>query len=356
VPVASRSIAVAVVAAALAAGGAVGCGGGGSGMRAGAVSALPAAPSSATCDRVAAPRAGARRHTVGALLRVLRPGQVGCLRRGTYREDVAIGVSGIVLRSYPGERARIVGRLWVRRTARGDRFEDLDLDGRNARELPSPTVNGDGATFAGVDVTNRHTAVCFLLGSSRYGRARDTVIERSRIHGCGRLPSNNREHGIYISQAEDTRILDNIIYDNADRGIQLYPDAQRTIVRGNIIDGNGEGLIFSGDGRHASSHNVVSYNVITASRIRANVESWYPTLLPRAVGNLVGHNCVWGGRPVPIDRRAGGFTVVANVVADPGFRGRRRGDFRLRPGSPCAALMAGSRAPAGPQGQPPDAG
>ena len=41
-------------------------------------------------------------------------------------------------------------------------------------------------------------------------------------------------------------IRDNWIYDNADRGVQLYPDADGTVVTGNVIDGNGEGVIFGG--------------------------------------------------------------------------------------------------------------
>lgn len=321
----------------------------------------PAVREHVTCDRVAAPGGSDRapgtvaapRRTVGALLRGLRPGSTACLRAGTYREDVTVSGDHLVLRAVPGERVTIVGRLWVTRRSRGARFVDLHLDGRNRGRLPSPTVNGTRAAFVGVDVTNRHTAVCFLLGSRRYGRARSTSIERSRIHDCGRLPSNNREHGIYIDLADDTRIVDDVIYDNADRGIQLYSDAQRTVVERNVIDGNGEGVIFSGDGRHASSHAVVRHNLITGSRIRADVESWYPPAARRGVGNRVEGNCVWGGRPDPIDRSAAGFGVAANVTADPGYRDRANGDFRLRPGSPCEGLLAASRAPAGPRGEPP---
>ena len=119
------------------------------------------------------------------------------------------------------------------------------------------------------------------------------VIRRIRIHDCGLLPANNHEHGIYLSYAESTQILDNVIFDNADRGIQLYPDAQHTVVRGNVIDGNGEGIIFSGVGGTASSDNVVENNVITNSRIRHDVESWYPDVV--GTGNVVRNNCVHGG-------------------------------------------------------------
>ena len=65
----------------------------------------------------------------------------------------------------------------------------------------------------------------------------------------GPLPSTNKDHGIYVTNAKDTVIRDNWIYDNVDRGIQLYPDAQHTRITGNVIDGNGEGVVFSGDGQ-----------------------------------------------------------------------------------------------------------
>ena len=319
-----------------------------------------AAAAAAVCDRVAAPGGSDRARgtlaspwrTVQRLVSRLRPGQRGCLRAGTYHQDVTIGTSGIVLGPLPGEDVTIVGRLWIRRRSSDDTLVDLRLDGRNRRGLPSPTVNGDRATFLRLDVTNRRTAVCFLLGSERYGRARGTTIRASRIHGCGVLPSVNRQHGIYVDQADDTHIVDNVIYDNADRGIQLYPNAQRTVIRGNIIDGNGEGIIFSGDGRAASSSNVVEGNVITNSRIRADVESWYPGDGPTGRGNRVRGNCVAGGTPA-VDASGGGFLATANVEADPQYRDRLAHDFRLAPDSPCAALLRASRAPAGPAGQPP---
>ena len=74
------------------------------------------------------------------------------------------------------------------------------------------------------------------------------VIRRNRIHDCGELPSTNKNHGIYVSEAKRTMIRDNWIYDNADRGIQLYHDADRSRVIGNVIYHNGDGIVINGEG------------------------------------------------------------------------------------------------------------
>ncbi len=310
------------------------------------------------CDVVAA-RSGDDREagsaerpvrTVRELMSRLPEGGVGCLRGGRFVEDVKVTRDAITLRSAPGTRATIRGRFWVAREATGVRVTDLRLDGRSPSGLPSPTVNGSEATFARNEVTNAHTGICFLLGSPGYGRPRGTRLLQNRIHGCGSLPATNLEHGIYVAEADATEITDNVIYDNADRGIQLYPNALGTRIRGNIIHGNGQGVIFSGAGGRAARRTVLRGNVITGSRIRHDVESYYPRRNPRGTRNVVKGNCIFGGRRGTVDRSGGGFTAFDNVMADPRFVAASRGDFRLRPGSPCAAILAGSRAPAGPAG------
>ncbi|MDX6714635.1 MAG: hypothetical protein QOH30_1193 [Baekduia sp.] len=319
------------------------------------------ATSGAVCDRVAAlsghdrsrGTAAAPFRTVRRLVAALAPGQTGCLGSGTYHEDVTLAQHHVTLREQPGSLATIVGRLWVRRGADHDTISGLTLDARNRRGLPSPTINADDTALVGNVITDRHTTICLLIGSPGYGRAHRTVIRENRIHDCGKRPSANRDHGIYVAAADDTRIVDNVIYDNVDRGIQLYPDAQRTLIAGNVIDGNGEGIIFSGQGRVASAGTTVRNNIIANARIRANVESWYPQAARRGRGNVVRGNCLFGGRGGMVDRAAGGFVATGNTVADPAYVNRAKGDFRLAAGSRCARLMARSRAPAGLDGQPP---
>ncbi len=319
-----------------------------------AVAVPSAAAAGTTCDRVAstagsdsaAGTAGAPYRSAQKLVDTLTPGQTGCLRAGSYVEDVTVSRPSITLTSYGAESARVTGRFWVQQGANGVTVEDLFLNGANAGRLPSPTINANDVTFAGNEVTDDNTDICFTVGSS-WGRAQRTVIRGNRIHNCGLLPSNNMNHAIYVAAADDTQILDNVIYDNVDRGVQLYPDAQRTVIRGNVIDGNGEGIMFSGSGGVSANGTVVENNQITNATIRTNVESWYPAGTPVGSGNVVRNNCVYGGAGGVMNASPGGFSIAGNVVADPGYVDRRAKDFRLAATSSCARVMTASRAPAG---------
>ena len=84
------------------------------------------------------------------------------------------------------------------------------------------------------------------------------------------LPAQNHHHGIYIEASDDARILNNWIYDNADRGVQMFPDRAGTYIAGNVIDGNGQGVSFA----RQSANNVVEHNVISNSVLRWNIEDW----------------------------------------------------------------------------------
>jgi hypothetical protein len=280
----------------------------------------------------------------------LGAGQTGCLRAGTYSGNVKVTQSGapgapLTITSYPGERATVVGKLWITDSADFVTVASLNLDGRNAGNLPSPGVNGDDVTFTDDDVTNHNTTICFNLGATTYGRAYRTVIEHSRIHNCGELPATNLDHGIYAEHTTGARIVDNLIYDNADRGVQLYPDAQGSYVARNVIDGNGEGVLIAGGaedfGPQASNDNVIEQNLITNSNQRNNVEShWGSPLIGQR--NVVRNNCVFGGALDGVGHGLspanGGFNATNNLLRDPAYVNRGAKDFRLAAGSPCTDL------------------
>lgn len=279
--------------------------------------------------------------TAAHLVASLSAGETGCLAGGMFREDLTIRTGGgagapITLASEPGSRATLLGRLWVTESADDVVLANLDLDGRNVENLPSPTVNGDRVSFVGNDVTNHHApSICFVVGSTTgWGTATDTVLDGNRVHDCGALPRTNKHHGVYLASSRNARLTNNLIYDNADRGVQLYPDAQGTRVARNVIVGNGQGLLFAGDGGVAASDSQVVGNVIARSLVRYNVESWYPPGNPVGTGNVVSGNCLWKGAQGDVGDQVG-FTAYDNLFADPRFVDAAAKDFRLRAGSSC---------------------
>lgn len=329
----------------------------------------------ATCDKLSSPQgsdtqsgaATAPFRTAQKLAESLAPGQVGCLRAGTYDGGLRFNHGGaagapILLRSYPGERALITGRLYVPRGSNYVTVANLDLNGNHQSEskpLPSPTINGSHATFESDDVTNEHTEICFDVGSATYGVADSTVIAKNRIHDCGVMPAANHDHGIYVQVATNTRIVDNLIAHNADRGVQLYPSSTGAVISGNVISENGEGVIFSGDGGVASNGNLLEHNLIVNSLVRRDVESWYPSGNPLGVGNIAQNNCV---STRGVDTSAGGFTALNNVTASAGqLLATSDGGLRPLAGTACAGAvpeiasrLGAEGAPSG--GVPPSAG
>lgn len=377
------------------------------------------APLEIRCDRIAAPdgddaasgTASAPFATAQRLADSLSPGETGCLRAGTYTgieiepddrpgyAETKLTTPQTTLASFPGERARLMNRLWI--AASGITVANLDLVGTNPSRFvaSSLTIGGQRGSepitavrVVGNDITNDNQRICVGLGAPGYGRPSSTVIEANRVHDCGvyEYPPDatapppgeeftghwNEDHGIYVGLADDTVIRRNLIYDNASRGVQLYPDSQRTQVVGNVIDGNGEGVAMGGDAETASSGNLIERNLITSSTERFNVEHSFEGCTEAGEGicpngNVVIDNCLVadssaidyapeiapdraelqefyeeqggvldpGSGPyydVPLD----GLDPRANLVLEPGtdvYTDRAAKDFTLDPSSPCLA-------------------
>lgn len=318
-----------------------------------ALSAPPALADVLPCAQVAAPSGSDSNpgtvarpvRTPQRLIDLLAPGQAGCFRAGTYVQDsIAFrdDDAGVTITSYPGERATVQGRIFI--LSNGVTLAGLNLDGRNSNGLPSPTINGDDVVIRGNDITNGHTTGSCVHPTSYNGLFPERVaIVGNRIHDCGRLPATNLDHGIYFN-ATGGVIESNLVYDNADQGILLYPAGTGVVVRGNTIDGNGQGIQFAGDGWDHSDLNLVSGNIIANSRLRWNVEAFWEG--QAGVVNLAAANCLWASNPDPYYNSDGGvsgdpgFTPLANVIGRPRYRDRDAGDFRLEPGSPCTGFGA----------------
>jgi parallel beta-helix repeat protein len=315
---------------------------------------------------------GAPFRTAQRLVNALRPGQTGCLDGGAYAGYLRITHGGrlgarLTIRSVPGAVATVLGRIWIRAgsdyvTIQGLHIVGLpgpvDCAGAQCPNIPTVGVNSRSATLLDNDITNHHSSICVAIGSAQWGVARQTLVEGNVIHDCGRLPATNLEHGIYVADAVGAVIRSNYIYDNADRGIQLYPHAEGTLVEGNVIDANGEGILIGGVGADPTEGSLVEHNLVTNSRIGGNIESFFPAGAPPAAANQVTDNCLFGGQVSPalggVVGAGVGFATGGNLIADPLYESNvaldrdlaadpaRRKALTPAAASPCAAVLTRS--------------
>ena len=306
------------------------------------------------CDRFASPRGknsapGTRQRpvrTAHRLVRALRPGDRGCFRRGRYGFGLLnVNKPRVTLAPYRGAPVKLHGDIKVLPGGVGSAILGLRLNGAGGKHEIGPRIYADNVLLRGNVITNHHQGICVQLSSYFSQPApRGVQINRNRIHDCGRLPATNHDHGIYVAQGQRTSITNNWIYDNADRGIQLYPGAQDSVVRKNVIDSNGQGVSIGGRGGLCANGNNVARNVIANARIGWNVYS--NTQGSACAGNVVRRNCVYAGKALDHFGLNGGvqtpsrnFAAEVNRIARPRYRGRDRGDLRLRQGSRCARLL-----------------
>jgi parallel beta-helix repeat protein len=250
-----------------------------------AIGAVPAsAVPPASCDAVAAPGTSARN-----LVDRLAPNQTGCFRAGTYTFSLlGINRQDITLAPYGSDKVTLRGEIKVRPSGAGSTIQGMTLDGRGGEGRIGPRIYADRVTLRNNEITNHHTSICVQIGSWYDGPPpRGVLIERNEIHDCGELPTTNKDHGIYVSEARNTVIRDNWIYDNADRGIQLYPDADGTKVTGNVLVLNGDGMVINED----SDDNEIYGNIIFDSVLGWNV---YGGNDGSGSNNYVHNNCLRG--------------------------------------------------------------
>jgi parallel beta-helix repeat protein len=285
----------------------------------------------------------------------LAAGQTGCLRAGTYEFSLlSVRSPNITLAPYGSDSATLRGPIKVLPSGAGSTIEGLTLDGVNSNlgctgtcGGGSPRIYADGVVLRDNEITDEHTGICVMVGSYYSDPPpRGVVIEHNRIHDCGRLPAANHDHGIYVSESRDAVIRDNWIYDNADRGIQLYPDAIGTTITGNVIYGNGEAQNFSCDASSCSKDNVVAGNIIADSVVRWNVYANSQGATPDG-SNVLRDNCLYASRSGytdngGVDSAPAFYSESANLVANPRFADPSRGDFVLDPASPCLAKYTGT--------------
>lgn len=274
----------------------------------------------------------------------LGAGMTGCLRGGTYSASgdyvLDLSTGGYTIRSYPGERAKLVGIVYVPSSASGVTLSHLDFEGTGGQNTVK--IYAADVVVEDSDITNVWRGrSCMMLGSnSGYGQALRVIVRRNRFHECGDPANGNQDHAIYAQNVLQGEIVGNVFWNSSGYTIQLYPNAQRTRFAHNVVDGDTPsvrgGVVFGGDTSYASKDNVVEYNVITYAATYNVTSTWSGAV---GSGNVARNNCVWAGRLGNVDTSDGGFTASANATTDPLFLARTSRDYRLAPSSPCLGVV-----------------
>ena len=270
--------------------------------------------------------------SIEAAAGALPSGGVLCARAGIYTESdqrLSIESSGTVnapktIKAYPGERVEL--RAAIRGSASHWVIEGLFIDASYALSGPAPggRINTDqgiawtGGTnirFDSLEIVNRRpnrkpglAGTCVFFGGT--SRPSDIVLEDSSIHQCGQLPRSNREHCIYAAKVTRLTLRNNWIYDCSDRSIQLYPDADSSLIVGNLIDSDSQTGILLDKLAH---YDTIRNNVVDTPNGRTiSTGNSYA-----GSGSAVLNNCVWDTAvelaPDTLSR--------GNIVADPQISG-----------------------------------
>jgi hypothetical protein len=283
---------------------------------------------------------------------VLRPGETGCLRAGSYGSTTTwhrIDTDGttrgqITITSYPGEAATVRGYVDIEGSY--TTLSHLSIDGsntfykqvRDGTSCPAPV--SQPLVIAGrndvLEYDNYYQGVARLrgngIGIGFWGDADNTVIRYSKIHDVGQCEAY--DHLIYLSHGNNVQIYDNWIYDDAHgRGVQLYPAPTNATVYDNVIDHAGEGFVIGNEAGYTVSGNQIFDNIITNS-------TGLPTegILGQAIHDI------YGGRPGTqntfhdniLFNNPGGLgdltavSAYANTTRDPQFVNTARHDYATR--------------------------
>ncbi len=308
--------------------------------------------------------------TLGKAVAQAEAGDVISVRSGTYVEHLVIKKSGeegkpIILSCAPDALGKVKitpSKEYVEKNPRGAVIalhgarhvwiNGLVIEGPLGRpEAPKmETYGANGITWAGkagegCRATNNVVYGNVHCGLKEMGHGGTKILmEANVIFENG---TESRDHGIYCP-ADDLTINGNVIFNNAGYGIHSYSHPKRQVITRNLCVGNKVcGIILAGS-ECKVFHNVCAYNGIGLFYFRGgcknnvvinNICAFNETDCGYDNGggkygdpsdNRDDFNCYFPGKPAKQIKPG-----AHEVLADPLFVNPKKGDFRLKEGSPC---------------------
>lgn len=327
-----------------------------------------------------------------------RAGAVACLAGGSYgtagstytfTKGGAVGSPvSIVKNPTATTDAVIAGRIVIGVGADNMVIGKLKFVGPGTGTASAYTVDANNVELIGNDISAPNR-ICISVGSGRRTTTKATgfVADGNRIHDCGTnlaKVGSPQAHGVYLEYSQGAIVRNNLISNPVGRGVQLFNDADGSLIENNIFDGNFAAVNFGGGTIGSSAvdprpeDNIVQNNIVTngvmwcntigecqkALAVQGNHEAAYakpPSTDPLTKagatwGNVVRSNCVYfpnASVAVTYNDWEPGFTYeTTNKSVDPQYNNGSIGDFRLKTTSPCLgkgirpAITSGAFTPA----------
>jgi hypothetical protein len=296
-----------------------------------------AADAGTGCTRYASPSgndraAGTAAHplkTVQRLIDTVPVGGTACLTSGATFSSRVVITKPVRLQSTGTTNATLYGGITIAPGADGTSVSGLTIHGRGAGSaavlVEANDVHVVRNAIDGIGYVDLSTP-CVTVD-----QARGVVIDSNTISTCTKASrSGLTAPGIYVWSGYGTRISNNLITHTVAYGIILGPNAQHSHVTHDIIDSAAGGIFIYGNGKFASSYNVIEDDILSNLGGHAVLAQW---------GGLTGKNnavfstCVWHAFGGTIS--AAGVAATGNMVANPHYKNRPT-DYTITGGA-CSA-------------------
>jgi parallel beta-helix repeat protein len=302
-------------------------------------------------DDAAAGTADAPWRTLARAVSAVRPGDTVVLRSGVYGARGTVNLMNragtasapISFRGEPGEpMPTILGFFKI--TGGHQHFDHLLFDGPTgpvqAATADNPRgeevqVSVIGTAVDGVEITGSEIRDSAWHAGIFLSHANDVRVVGNYIHDNGDASDPgqaNLSHGIYWSSGSGV-IANNVVEHNLARGIQLYQSPSDARVVNNTVVGNGKAGIQFGD---ATARVTAANNVVVGNEYGIRSAGLTGT------GNIARDNLLWANARGDL-ALADGLALSGNLIADPLFQGAT--DYRLTSPSPAVDRASAAFAP-----------